>query len=104
MMQMINLDNPIYKKALKLKGELSQLIISAEEASELNHALLKLIRNMVFEEPDCGKKSTKIKVAEEIADVLILIEQLCYNYGDDFIQQIKDFKGYKLQRLEKRLK
>lgn len=86
----------LYKKALELKGELSQILICIEEMGELNQALIKYVRNEGYE-----KVVLKDKIIEELADVQIMVEQLVvsFNIKDEFELE----RARKLERLKKRL-
>lgn len=84
----------LYKRARLRFGEKSQIIKCIEEMSELQKCLCKLLLN--------DKESGLIgDIAEEIADVEIMIEQLKIFFGPDLIDQRKIKK---LIRLEERLK
>ena len=83
------------KKAIEHYGSQNQMMQTMEELSELSVAISKCIRY-----PD--KIETKQHVTEEIADVLIMIDQL------KIILNIKDYeincyRSYKLDRLNKRI-
>ncbi len=83
------------KRAIKHYGPQNQMMQTMEELSELSVAISKCIRY-----PD--KIETKQHVTEEIADVLIMIDQL------KIILDIKDYeigcyRSYKLNRLEGRM-
>ena len=85
----------IFKKAIEHYGPQNQMMQTMEELSELSVAIIKCIRY-----PD--KIETKQHITEEIADVLIMIDQL------KIILDIKDYeincyKDYKLNRLNKRI-
>ena len=86
----------ILEKAIKHYGAENQMAQSIEELAELIVAINKYTRY-----PD--EIESKHHVIEEIADVLIMIDQL------KIILDIKDYeircyRDYKLQRLEKRIK
>ena len=85
----------ILKKAIKHYGSQNQMMICAEEAAELIQAISKCIRYT-------DDIEVKQHLTEEIADVLIMIDQL------KIIMDIKDYeircyRDYKLQRLERRM-
>ena len=61
----------ILKKALKKYGRKSQMMICAEECSELIQAITKRIRYY-----KCETINTRENLVEEIADVIICIEYL----------------------------
>ena len=89
-------DMEILKRAIKHYGAENQMAQSIEELAELIVAINKYTRY-----PD--EIESKHHVIEEIADVLIMIDQL------KIILDIKDYeircyRDYKLQRLEKRIK
>lgn len=87
--------NDVLTRAIKHYGSNNQMMQSMEECSELIQAISKCIRY---------KDNIEVKqhLTEEIADVLIMIEQL------KIILDIKDYeincyKDYKLNRLSKRI-
>lgn len=86
------MDKSILAKAIVKNGILPQSMIAVEELSELQKEISKATRG--FE--------NKSALTEEIADVLIMIEQvkMIYNLSDKEIQQQID---HKINRLEKRL-
>ena len=85
----------ICKRAIKTYGENHQMIQCIEEMSELTKALTKYI----------GRNPKEVfcidDIAEEIADVEIMIYQLKMILG--FEEHIEKIKEYKLKRLENRL-
>ena len=81
----------IYDLALKQNGFVNQAVVCMEEMGELIKELSKDIR---------GKGNRKC-IAEEIADVQIMVEQMVRYY--ECLDLIKEYKHKKLQRLEKRL-
>lgn len=78
---------PDQRPIIEAYGEQMQSVVAMEECSELIKAISKVIRY-----GDCGKQI--IDLTEEIADVLICIEQLkvMYDISDDDIQKIVDEK------------
>lgn len=87
------MNKSILAKAIVKNGILPQSMIAVEELAELQKEISKATRG--FE--------NKSELTEEIADVLIMIEQvkMIYNLSDADIQQQID---YKINRLEQRLK
>ena len=74
-------------------GEEKQLIQTAEECSELAQAALKRYKGMVNENTPAEKLKDSEHLAEEIADVLIMIEQITYAEGfEDDVRRIIDEK------------
>ena len=61
----------VLEKALKKYGRKNQMMICAEECSELIQAITKRIRYH-----KCENKKTRENLVEEIADVIICIEYL----------------------------
>ena len=81
----------ICHKAVELWGESLQTVVCMEEMAELMQSLSKNIRGM------CDKSH----IAEEIADVEIMLEQLKQIFhvrGD-----VEDYREKKLERLEQRI-
>ena len=81
----------IYRKAIETFGELNQTVIATEEMAELIKELSKNFR---------GQKN-RDAIAEEVADVSIMLEQLCMIY--DIKEAVEVWKRRKLDRLEKQL-
>jgi len=81
----------IYQDAISTWGKEMQIIMCLEEMSELQKELIKNIR---------GKNNITL-IAEEIADVSIMLEQmaLIFNCHNTTV----NYKKYKLARLKKRL-
>lgn len=82
-------DIDVYLEAIKTFGALPQMVISIEECSELQKEITKIIR----------KKGDLTNLAEEIADVEIMLEQLklIFTIHDKVIEQ----KGEKIERLKR---
>ena len=80
-----------YAEAVRAYGKQSQLVMAMEEMSELTKELSKNLR---------GADNAKA-LAEEIADVEIMLEQLklMFNIRDEVTQQ----RTVKLQRLDNRI-
>lgn len=81
----------IYRKAIDTFGELNQKVIATEEMAELIKELSKSFRG----------QPNRDAIAEEVADVSIMLEQLCMIY--DIKDAVEVWKRRKLDRLEKRL-
>ena len=81
-------DIDIYTEAIKTFGALPQMVVAIEECSELQKEIVKIIR----------KKGDLTNLAEEIADVEIMLEQLklIFTVHDKVIEQ----KGRKIERLK----
>ena len=91
----------ILKKAIEHYGPQNQMMVAMEESAELAQAVSKYIR--------CAKKwqfkeiiEARDHVIEEIADVLIMIEQLKIIL-DIQNHEINCFKDYKVNRLKRRM-
>ena len=78
--------------AIKEFGEHAQLQMVIEECAELIKAVCKYLRNPV--------EDNKIYILEEIADVLIMIQQVQIMYG---FEMVNDFRREKILRLESRI-
>jgi hypothetical protein len=87
--------NPIYKKAIKLWGIDSQMMMAVEESSELIKAICKLRRNGVTAE-------TVNNLAEEIADMEIMTEQLKIMFY--LTEGVSEWKKYKINRLSQMIR
>ena len=82
----------LLKKTHKIYGTFHQMVQTVEELSELIKAITKFINN----------KCDEHKIAEEIADVEIMVHQL-KNILNINQNEINEIKIQKLNRLEKRL-
>lgn len=76
------------------------LLIACEEMGELMQAISKMERVLDSKE---DKKKHKEHIIEEIADVLIVIDELMYYY-DISIDDVKKMKTEKKERLYRRTK
>ena len=87
-------EDQIYRKAIEKYGALMQTVVAIEEMAELQKELSKALRNKVID---------KAHIAEEIADVEIMLAQMKIIY---FISEaeVNAHKEYKLRRLECNLK
>lgn len=81
----------LYKKLIEKFGE-KQIIVAIEELSELQKELCKNMRG----------RENKDSIVEEVADVLIMIEQIILYYDLSEID-ILALKQLKLERTEKLL-
>lgn len=78
--------------AIKIYGKASQIEMIIEECSELIQAIQKFKRN------DC--KETRDHVCEEVADVLIMMEQAKRIFN---AKRVEEFREMKILRLANRL-
>lgn len=88
-----------YVRAHRLKGLDTQLDITLEELAELIQAIIKFRRT----HDKYDSEVVKEHVAEEIADVEIMCEQLRVSFGSSFSKQVNMVREHKLERLDKRL-
>lgn len=84
-----------YRKAIETYGAYAQTVVAVEELSELQKELCKAIR------PGIGDPENRDHIAEEIADVYIMLEQMEMLYDLDTVDL---WKAKKIERLKKRLK
>jgi len=89
----------IYQDARNAFGTDLQMIILAEECSELSKATLKLVR---FGIEPWDNSDLIGKLAEEIADVRLMIEQAEYMFA--IKEEVKKIEKEKLERLEDRIR
>ena len=80
----------ILNKAIKHYGKENQIGIAQEEAAELIQSLSK------------SRRGLDHNVSEEIADVEIMLEQLKIIFN--CANEVKEWKKYKLNRLNERIK
>lgn len=81
-----------YTNALRRYGEEVQLVVALEELSECQKEICKFLRGY----GNAGH------LAEEIADAIIMLEQVCYIFGLN--EQVCEMMDKKILRLEERLK
>lgn len=72
-------------------GEDCQIIKAIEEMSELTHALTRYLNGEMY----------AANVAEEMADVFIMMEQLRYIFDNS--ESVKRWMAFKLRRLKERI-
>lgn len=77
----------IYEKAIARYGTLLQCIVVLEELSEAQKEVCKLLR----------EKGSKERLAEEVADATIMLEQLRLMFGIN--DEVCDYMDTKVQRL-----
>ncbi len=91
--------NP-YKILLETFGEQVQLDFAIEEMAELTKAICKYKRKI--SSGDEGEIQSAINnMQEEIADVMVNMDQLCFMYGK---QEIENIKKQKIERALNRAK
>ena len=83
--------NKTLEMALETFGGRMQIVVAIEEASELQKELCKSLRG----------RATVANIAEEIADVQIMLEQMIMLF--ECQNSVEMFRQEKLQRLEKRI-
>lgn len=86
----------ILEGAIKTWGEEAQIVVAIEELSELTKALTKWLRYYLTSHGDYEQIVADIR--EEMADVGIMLNQLCLIFGDPTEEEI-----LKLLRLEQRI-
>lgn len=82
----------VYTRAFLAYGDTAQMIVALEELSELQKEICKILRGGTYFS----------HLAEEIADVSIMLEQLCLMFG--IHTQVDKFMDTKVLRLDERLK
>ena len=82
----------VYINALITYGDQAQMIVAIEELSECQKEICKILRG--------GENFPHL--AEEIADVSIMMEQMCMIFGLE--DQVCEQMDRKVQRLDERLK
>jgi len=97
-MRDLNTKEKIYEEAMKRYGIAAQSMILAEEAAELIQATSKLLRLTDMEKLGEAKEH----LAEEIADMQIMIEQVSRYYGIT-AYMVNSQKVKKLVRLAERM-
>ena len=100
----------LYRRAWNTWRWEAQMLMLVEECAELQHAALRVIRKYGGDtQPEFdAMQATYGKIAEEMADVEIMIEQVKTQYPDapegrPFVEYVKGAKRRKLNRLQMRL-
>lgn len=86
----------ILEGAINTWGERAQVIVAIEEMSELTKALTKWLRNRLVSQGNYEQVLADVR--EEMADVGIMLNQMCLIFGDPTEEEIQ-----KLTRLEQRM-
>jgi len=87
-------EEAVYKKAVALWGK-NQLILAAEEASDLIKSICKHIRTPNHE--------ILVQIGNDVADIEIMIAQLKLMFGLQFQKQIIDTRSKKIVCLQERI-
>ena len=87
----ISKNEEVYQKAITIYGSKNQIDMMLEEMSELQKELCKFRRG----------RNNLDNIAEEIADVEIMLEQMKIIF--DVKDKVNIYKDFKIKRLEKRL-
>ena len=88
---MTDSEERIFEKALNRFGAIAQIVMVFEEMSELQKELCKFLRG----------KDTRRNIAEEIADVEIMLDQMKLHFEVE--QQVTFDREKKVSRLHERL-
>lgn len=86
-------ETDVFKDAIKEFGETAQILMVFEEMAELQKELCKYLRNGESDEAVCC-------IAEELADVEIMLDQMKLLFGTGRVQREREKK---VQRLRARL-
>lgn len=88
------------KQIIEYYGVMKQLKYIHSEYFELDEAIIS--NEILKNEPIADKKYLKKHIAEEIADVMVMLEQFRLHYDIDE-EMIKDFMEYKASRQIERI-
>ena len=89
----------LLERVITANGMNKQLDVAIEELSELIQAICKIKRRDSLSNESFAVKGN---LAEEMADVEIVLAELKLMFDNE--DNVKEWKDYKLDRLEKRLK
>ena len=95
------MNKDVLQKAIKHYGTHNQMLKCIEECGELSRAISRVLTELSSGDGFTTEESQE-NLYEELADVLIMIEQMIimFDCGDEvFIQQVKKMKRLK-ERLE----
>lgn len=99
---MVEIDEKINKETMNRYGIERQSLVAMEELSELQKAISKLVRNPEESTKPLEFKRLRNNLIEEMADVLICMDQLIEYYQIQGIE-IQEFIQAKQARQAKRL-
>lgn len=91
-------ERQLYKEAIEQFGAANQVVVAMEEAGELVQALAKVIR---YSDDEQELEKLRDHIAEEMADVLIMCNQLGIIFNIE--SEVVTWMDKKLDRLAKRL-
>jgi NTP pyrophosphatase (non-canonical NTP hydrolase) len=80
----------LFVRAIRHWGEKNQMLMAVEEATEMIQAILHYLR----------QRNTIEEVAEEVADVIIMAQQMRIIFG---VEKVDRFINEKLNRLKLRI-
>lgn len=98
-----DVDSDVVEKVIAFCGVDYMEDVAREEPAELIQAICKVCRHLDPEDPEKGKEKRAAllyNLAEEMADTLIIINELQAIWGidDDTIQDIIDFKQARMKK------
>jgi NTP pyrophosphatase (non-canonical NTP hydrolase) len=98
-----DLKEHIYDRVRNALGEAHMLIMTNEELSELTKAITKYQRNKIKASLSIEERNPSLleSIADEIADVEIMTEQLKQAY--QLYKKVDEYKAVKINRLEERI-
>lgn len=82
-------DTELYAKAIAVWGAQAQLLMACEECTELALAIHHYLRG----------RADKGHIAEEVADVEFMLEQVKVLFGSDFTDLVREWRATKRMRL-----
>lgn len=85
-------EKEIYRQAIETYGATAQIAMVFEEMSELQKELCKSLRG----------RENRAEIAEEIADVEIMLGQMKLYYGIE--EDAEEMKKFKIKRLAERVR
>lgn len=91
--------NELLEKTIAINGTNTQLDVAIKELSELIQAICKIKRRDSISNESFAVKGN---LAEEMADVEIILAEIKLLFDND--DKVKEWKIYKLDRLEKQLR
>ena len=97
---MRGIQRSILKEAIRTFGESNQITVAIEEMSELTKELCK-VKRMFAEGEKYLSKETLNALSEEMADVLIMLEQLKFIFSN--MVEVECFADKKINRLLSRI-
>ena len=100
-MSRVTMARALYERAIDRFGRVDQALKAVEELNELSQAICKHLQELSGDPASEHQRRLRDHVAEEMADVVIMVDQLAIIYDNH--EQVREWKARKQARLRNRL-